>query len=95
MFLNRDKLAMYLFMLLGTTGTILIVLFDFRYLRYQEKIKSDIDIAGNAIIVVGLALTVNYINYLEKKAGISNKLTWLRAIVSIIVVGALFFFFFK
>jgi hypothetical protein len=85
---KENKLTLYFNMLLGTIGTILIVIFE---LRYQEKVK--IDITGNAIIMFGFLLTVNYINYLEKKAGISNKLTWIRAIVSIIILGALFFLF--
>ena len=89
---KENRLNLYFNMVIGAIGTILIVLFEFRYFKYQvEKVK--IDITGYAMIMFGCILTMNYINYLEKKAGISNKLTWIRAISSIIIVVAFYVLF--
>lgn len=89
---KENKLTLYFNMVIGAIGTILIVLFEFRHLIFQEE-KLKIDITGNAMIMFGFIFTINYINYLEKKAGISNKLTWIRAIASIIIVVAFYIFF--
>jgi hypothetical protein len=58
-------------MILGTIGTLLIALTAMRYLVNENN---NIDYP---IILFGFILTVGYINYLEKKAGISKKLTWI------------------
>ena len=66
-------------MILGTIGTILIILAAMRYLIKEN------DYIGYAFILFGFILTIGYINYLEKRAGISKKLTWIRVIVSMIL----------
>ena len=64
-------------MILGTIGTILIALAAMRYQANEN------DYIGYAIIFFGFILTISYINYFRKKAGISKKLTWIRVIVSL------------
>ncbi len=76
-------------MILGTIGTILIALAATRYL---VKVS---DYNGYLIIFFGFILTISYINYLEKKAGISKKLTWIRGIVSAIIFFSFSYFLFK
>lgn len=58
-------------MVLGTIGTILISLVIISYLAEENDIKS------YAVVFLGLPLTLAYIDYLEKKDGISRKLTWI------------------
>lgn len=66
-------------MILGTIGTLLIALAAMRYLVKEN------DNLGYPIILFGFILTMGYINYLEKRAEISKKLTWIRVIVCIIL----------
>ena len=86
MLLKENKQALYFNMILGTTGTILIAL---AAMRYQAK---ENDYIGYAIIFFGFILTISYINYLEKKVGISKKLTWIRVIVSLILFFSFSYF---
>ena len=79
MILKENKQALYFNMILGTIGTILIALAAMRYQANEN------DYIGYAIIFFGFILTISYINYLEKKAGISKKMTWIRVIVSLIL----------
>ena len=79
MVLKENKQALYFNMILGTIGTILIILAAMRYLIKEN------DYIGYAFILFGFLLTISYINYLEKRAGISKKLTWIRVIVSMIL----------
>jgi hypothetical protein len=87
---NENKDALYLNMFLGTIGTILLLLSGVRY-----SIKEGNNSVEDAMIFFGFILAINYINFLEKKAGISNKLTWIRVGVSIVLFGACSFFLLK
>ena len=66
-------------MISGTIGTILIALAAMRYLVKEN------DNIGYAFILFGFILTIGYITYLEKRAGISKKMTWIRVILSLIL----------
>ncbi|EKN67031.1 hypothetical protein BABA_13392 [Neobacillus bataviensis LMG 21833] len=77
--MKENKQALYFNMILGTIGTILIAL---SAVRYQTK---EYNYIGYVMIFFGFALTISYINYLEKKSGISKKMTWIRFIVSFIL----------
>ncbi len=79
MVLKQNKQALYFNMILGTIGTILIALSAMRYLVKEN------DNIGNAFILFGFILMNGYINYLEKRAGISKKLTWISFIVFLIL----------
>lgn len=76
---DRDKQKLFLNMILGTVGTLLISLVAMKF-----SIDEGLGI-GFALIVFGFSLTINYINFLEKKAEVSAKLTWARAVISIIL----------
>ncbi|MBR3118693.1 hypothetical protein [Oceanobacillus profundus] len=77
--MKENKQALYFNMTLGTIGIILVAIAAMRYLIKEN------DNLGYAIILFGFILTVGYINYLEKRAGISKKLSWIRIIVSSIL----------
>ena len=79
MVLKENKQALYFNMILGTIGSILIVLAAMRYMIKEN------DYIGYINIFLGFLLMISYINYLEKKAGISKKLIWIRVIVSMIL----------
>ena len=89
MVLKENKQALYFNMILGTIGTILIALAAMRYLVEENGS------IGYAFILFGFILTIGYINYLEKRAGISKKLTWIRAIISLIIIISFSYFLFK
>ncbi|MGE7185512.1 hypothetical protein ACQKKK_16375 [Peribacillus sp. NPDC006672] len=72
-----EKNHLYFNMFFGTIG---IVLVGVGALKYQVVMH---DLEGYIIAYAGFILTAGYINYLEKKAGISNKIIWLKAGISI------------
>ncbi|WP_391122488.1 hypothetical protein [Psychrobacillus sp. L3] len=86
MVLKENKQALYFNMILGTIGTILIALAAMRYLVKEN------DNIGNALILFGFILMNGYINYLEKRVGISKKLTWISSIVCLILFISLSYF---
>lgn len=86
MVLKENKQALYFNMILGTIGTILIALAAMRYLVKEN------DNIGKAFILFGFILMNAYINYLEKRAGISKKLIWIRDIVFFILIISFFYF---
>ncbi|ANC78549.1 hypothetical protein ABE65_017785 [Fictibacillus phosphorivorans] len=86
--MKEDNIRIYLNMILGTIGTILISLGLIRYLGTESDIK---DYIG---AFLGFTLMLGYIDYLEKKAGISRKLTWIRALVSIVFIFISYFIYY-
>ncbi len=84
--IERKNQVLYFNMILGTIGTILIALAAMR-----NQVKEN-DYYGYAIIFFGFILTISYIKYLEKKAKISKKLTWIRVIVSVILFFSFSYF---
>ncbi len=90
MVLKENKQALYFNMILGTIGNILIALVTMRYL------VKEYDVIGYAITLFGFVLTTSYISYLEKKAGISKKFTWIRTIIATLslLISALYFFYY-
>ncbi|KYD05474.1 MULTISPECIES: hypothetical protein [Heyndrickxia] len=86
--MKENMLALYFNMILGTIGTILVALTALGYL-----VKTN-DGNGYIIIFLGFIFTISYINFLEKRAGVSKKLTWIRAIVSIVIFASISYFYF-
>ncbi|WP_077329811.1 hypothetical protein [Virgibacillus siamensis] len=76
--MNKGTKELCFFMIMGAVGTVLIAAGAFRY----QLIK---DMKWFAIIFFGFLLTISYIEFLEKKAGISKKITWIRAIISLLL----------
>lgn len=89
MVLKENKQTLYFYMTLGTIGTVLILLAAMKYMIKEN------DYIGYINIFFGFLLTISYINYLEKRAGISKKLTWIRVIVSMILFLSFSYFLFK
>ncbi|ATP40780.1 hypothetical protein CSE16_12370 [Solibacillus sp. R5-41] len=84
--MKNDKKVLYFYMILVTIGTILIALGIIGYLVKVNEPK------GYLMIILGFILTINYINYLEKKAGISKKIIWIKNSVYMVLVFSLSYF---
>ncbi|MFS0821919.1 hypothetical protein [Bacillus sp. 1P02SD] len=84
--MKEAKKVSYISMFLGGMGTILILL------AAVNLFDSDEDLPTFYLVLFGFLFTINYINYLESKAGVSKKATWSRAILSIIVFFIISYF---
>jgi hypothetical protein len=63
-------------MFVGTIGIIIAGLGIVRYISLMY------DSQGFGLALIGLALVNSYVFYLEKKTGVSNKVIWIKSIVS-------------
>ncbi|MBY0121574.1 hypothetical protein [Bacillus sp. S/N-304-OC-R1] len=81
---KENKAILYLHMILATLGTIIILLTAILNTKNNNYYETP-------LILFGASLIFGYINFLEKKAGINNKLTWARVIVSLIGMLILYF----
>lgn len=87
--MKEDKKVSYISMFLGGVGTILV-------LSAAIKLLETGNLTEGYLAFFGFVLTINYINYLESKAGVSKKATWTRAIISMVLVFiVLFFLYFR
>lgn len=87
--MEEDKKVSYISMFLGGVGTILV-------LSAAIKLLETGNLTEGYLAFFGFVLTINYINYLESKAGVSKKATWTRAIISMVLVFiVLFFLYFR
>ncbi|RFB13522.1 hypothetical protein DZB84_16230 [Bacillus sp. HNG] len=84
--MKEDKKVSYISMFLGGMGTILVLLGAIHLY----------DSSGNQpafyLVFFGFLFTINYINYLESKVGVSKKVTWSRAILSILIFLSISYF---
>jgi len=53
----------------------------------------DVGGTGSSFALLGLPLTMIYLNYLEGKAGISNKILWIKSIIAIFLLLTIYIFF--
>ncbi|WP_043931992.1 hypothetical protein [Bacillus sp. EB01] len=84
---ENKSIALYINVLLGAIGTILIGLAAMSTLSNRNH-------SVYLMLFGGFILVITYINYLEKKAGLENSITWVRSIGSIVLFLALGFLFF-
>ena len=84
--MKKDKQVLYFYMISVTIGTTIIALAIMKYIFEVNEPR------GYLIMLLGFLLTINYINYLEKKAGISKKIIWIRNSVYMVLVGSLTYF---
>ncbi|MEH7385303.1 hypothetical protein V7147_07840 [Bacillus sp. JJ1521] len=84
--MKEDQKFSYISMFFGGVGTIFVLF------AAIELYKISGSTTGYFIAFFGFLFTINYINYLESKAGVSKKVTWVRAILSIIVVFIVSYF---
>lgn len=88
MVLKNEKQVLYFYMILVTIGTVLIALTTLRYM-------SNVNDSSGYLILFGLIFTISYINYLEKKAGISKKVIWIRnSVYTVLVISLTYFLYF-
>ncbi|KMJ57250.1 hypothetical protein AB685_17780 [Bacillus sp. LL01] len=83
--MNDNNRSLYLNMILGSIGLLLIGFSIFEYLILVEITT------GYILTLLGFIITVHYIYHLEKKAGISNKLIWIRAIILILIMFSIYY----
>lgn len=89
--MREGKQRFYLNMFFGSVGLLLVALAAMRYIA--EGLNS-----GNngvyLIVLFGFIFTMNYVNFLEEKAGVSKKITSIRAIISIILLFVISYYLF-
>ncbi|MEC1375517.1 hypothetical protein P9D39_14535 [Heyndrickxia oleronia] len=86
--MKNEKQVLYFYMILVTIGTVLIALTTLRYM-------SNVNDSSGYLILFGLIFTISYINYLEKKAGISKKVIWIRnSVYTVLVISLTYFLYF-
>lgn len=90
MVLKENKHALYYYLILGTIGTVIVPLVTISYILKETDSTGYMNISP----LLGFLLTITYINYLEKRAGISKKLTTVRSIVSMILFLAITYYLF-
>lgn len=78
--------SLYLNMIIGSLGIILIF---GGLLKFLEVVENS---SGFILVILGLTITVHYIYHLEKKAGISEKMIWIRALFLILILGSVYYF---
>jgi len=79
--MDKNQWVLFMNVSLGAIGTILIGLAALEAIANQEN-------TIYFLLFAGFLLVIHYINYLEKRAGVENTVTWARAIGSIIVLVA-------
>ncbi|WP_096153288.1 hypothetical protein [Bacillus sp. FJAT-45066] len=81
---NENSGSIYIHMIVGSIGIILI----FAGLFYHNSVEKGIT---SLLIPIGIVITVNYMYFLEKRAGISNKVIWIQSLSMIGVLAFLLF----
>jgi len=81
---ENDNGTLYFNMSIGTLGLLIILVGLFKYVE---------TVGGNAsFTLLGFPLTMIYLNYLEKKAGISKKILWIKSILAISLLFIIYIF---
>lgn len=83
---NNKNRNLYISMIVGTIGIILIFLGIFEFFTIVESTK------GYILMFIGFVITVQYIYHLERKVGLSEKVIWVRAIILILILFIAFYF---
>lgn len=81
----KDKGILYINMFIGTLGLIII---GTGLLKYYETVGGTASFA-----LLGYPLTMIYLHYLESDAGLSKKISWIRSIISILLLIIIYIFF--
>jgi len=84
---KEDKKVSYISMFFGGVGTVLILLAAIKLLDSDKLYEG-------YLVIFGFIFTIGYINNLESKAGVSKKATWVRAILSMVVLLLVSYFVF-
>lgn len=82
--MKGNNSSLYLSMVLGSIGIILITFGIMEFFLIG-------DASNYVLLLLGFIITIHYIYFLEKKAGISKKLIWIRAIFFILILVAVYY----
>ena len=67
---EKDSGVSIIYMVFGTLGIILVALGGISLIQVEDSSTRVM------IILIGIIVVVNYVYYLERKAGVSNKMIW-------------------
>lgn len=85
---DNERGYLYLNISIGTLGLIIIAL---ALLKFKETVPG----VESAFALLGYPLAMIYLHYLEKRAGISKRVIWIRSFIAILLLLVLAFIFFK
>lgn len=83
---GNKKGLFYFHMVMGTGGLLLIMLM---ILRVFEEVDGFVYVG----LLIGFAFTASYMHFLEAAAGISRKFIWIKSLLTIVIMLALFLAF--
>ncbi|KMK74975.1 hypothetical protein [Alkalihalobacillus pseudalcaliphilus] len=83
---NNKKTGLYFYATVGTIGLLFILIGLARYLELSHDLSY-------LILSFGFILTMSYIHYLERLAGLSKGFVWGKAGISILMALIVFYFF--
>ena len=83
--LQDSKISLYFSMLSGAFGIATILLFSVMYMLKEQNSFGYIGTFSVLLIII-------YINFLEKRAGISTKLIWIKSIGSMLFFASFLYF---
>jgi hypothetical protein len=86
----KENGSLYFNMILGTIGMVLIGLGFIQLFQLGLQM----DHQGIPFSIIGYSFTNGYIFYLERKAGISNKLVWTQSIIGVSMLAILSYWLF-
>ncbi|APH06012.1 hypothetical protein [Bacillus weihaiensis] len=85
--MKKTQCNTWIFLVFGALGLALVGFGGVMFIEIHHT-------KGYLTVVFALIITSIYIEYLERKAGISKKMIWIRGGVSILILIILTFFFF-
>ncbi|PFG12375.1 hypothetical protein ATG70_0556 [Bacillus sp. es.036] len=85
---NESNFIRIIYLVVGIIGPVVI---GAGFLRMQLVVG---DVAGAFWMLMGFFLILFYIEFLEKKAGLSAKYRWTRAIASMVLFAGFSFYFY-
>jgi len=83
--LQESKFSLYFHMLIGAIGIATILLFSVMYMLKEQNSLGYIGTFSVLLVII-------YINFLEKRAGISTKLILIKAIVAMLFYASFLYF---
>lgn len=85
---NERNFAMIFYLLIGILGPVIIA---FGFIRLQFIFDDQFGAIG---MMIGFFFVLTYLEFLEKKAGLSAKYRWTRAISSMVLFFVFSFYFY-
>ncbi|MGJ9384344.1 hypothetical protein [Salipaludibacillus sp. CF4.18] len=81
--ISNENILLYINMVLGSIAMVMVALGIMRYFSLVY------DSQGYGLTFLGFVFLSNYVFFLEKKAGIDNKIIWIKSIITAVTFGIL------